>query len=64
MVDRLLHKSEVAVIEGESYRHREAMEWASLKEQQRKVRRKKKTEEPAKKQPDVVKRVGQAKKVP
>jgi DNA replication protein DnaC len=50
MVDRLLHKSEVVVIEGESYRHREAMEQASWKEQQRKARRKKKTDEPGKKE--------------
>jgi DNA replication protein DnaC len=41
MVDRLLHKSEIVVIEGESYRHHEAMERAAQKEAERKARRKK-----------------------
>jgi len=47
MVDRLLHKSESVVIEGESYRQREAQERALLKEKERKDRRKKKKEEPS-----------------
>jgi DNA replication protein DnaC len=50
MVDRLLHKSEIVVIEGESYRHREAMEKAALKEAERKSRRKKTKEALAKKE--------------
>jgi len=50
MVDRLLHKSETVVIEGESYRQHEAMERAARKEAERKARRKKTKEEPAKKE--------------
>ena len=49
MVDRLLHKSETVVIEGESYRHHEAVERALLKEAERKARRRKAKEEPTKK---------------
>ena len=50
MVDRLLHKSEIVVIEGESYRHREAMENAALKEAELKSRRKKTKDALAKKE--------------
>ena len=50
MVDRLLHKSETVVIEGESYRQHEAMERAAKKEAERKARRKKTKEEPTKKE--------------
>lgn len=50
MVDRLLHKSEIVVIEGESYRHHEAMARASRKEAERKARRKKTKEAPAQKE--------------
>jgi DNA replication protein DnaC len=50
MVDRLLHKSETVVIEGESYRQREAMERAALKDTERKARKKKTKAEPGKKE--------------
>ena len=40
MVDRLTHKSETVVINGDSYRHREAMERAALKDKERKARKK------------------------
>jgi DNA replication protein DnaC len=39
MVDRLIHHSETVLIEGESYRQREAMERAAEKEKERQVRR-------------------------
>lgn len=48
LVDRLLHKAEVILIEGESYRHKEAEERAAAKEKERKARQSKKKEEPAK----------------
>jgi DNA replication protein DnaC len=41
MVDRLVHQAETVVIEGESYRAREAMERAAAKEKERKARRSK-----------------------
>jgi DNA replication protein DnaC len=42
LVDRLVHKSETVVIEGESYRHKEAMERAAAKEKLRQEKKKKK----------------------
>ena len=40
LVDRLLHKAEIAVLEGESFRHREAKERAAGKSKRRKEKRK------------------------
>jgi len=40
LVDRLLHKAETVVIEGESYRHHEALERIKAKEKERKEKRK------------------------
>jgi DNA replication protein DnaC len=48
LVDRLLHKAEVILIEGESYRHKEAEERAVAKENERKSRQTKKKGAPAK----------------
>ena len=42
MVDRLVHQAETVLIEGESYRQREAMERATAKDKERKTRRAKK----------------------
>ncbi len=39
IVDRLVHHSEILVIEGESYRMREAKEWAAKKKKTAKPRR-------------------------
>jgi DNA replication protein DnaC len=39
LVDRLMHKAEVVVIEGDSYRKKEAEERAALREKQRKEKR-------------------------
>lgn len=39
LVDRLVHKAEIVVIEAESYRHKEAMERAAEKEKLRKARK-------------------------
>lgn len=49
LVDRLLHKAEVILIEGQSYRHKEAEERAAAKDKERKERKsRKKKEEPVK----------------
>jgi DNA replication protein DnaC len=48
LVDRLLHNAEVILIEGESYRHKEAEERAAAKENERKARKGKKKGEVAK----------------
>jgi len=40
LVDRLIHKAEVLSVDGESFRHREAMERAAQKASQRKGKRK------------------------
>jgi DNA replication protein DnaC len=42
LVDRLMHKAEVVVIEGDSYRAKEAQERAKLREKQRKEKQAKK----------------------
>jgi len=42
LVDRLMHKAEMVVIEGESYRHKEAKERAEAREKQRKEKKTKK----------------------
>ncbi len=45
LVDQLLHKAEAIVIEGKSYRHKEALERTAAKEAARKNKRKNKKEE-------------------
>lgn len=42
LVDRLLHKAETVVVEGDSFRHKEAAERAAEKEKARKTNKKKK----------------------
>jgi DNA replication protein DnaC len=44
LVDRLLHKSEKVLIEGESYRNKESIERAAAKEKARQNKRRKKGE--------------------
>lgn len=44
LVDRLLHKAETVLVDGESYRHKEAAERAAAKEKARQQARKKKQE--------------------
>jgi DNA replication protein DnaC len=48
LVDRFIHKAEVILIEGESYRHKEAEERGAAKEKERKARQSKKKGEPTK----------------
>ena len=45
LVDRLVHKSETVVIEGKSYRHKEALERAAAKEKARQEKKKRKKKE-------------------
>ena len=42
LVDRLIHKAEIVVIKGDSYRAKEAAERAALRSKQRKEKRGKK----------------------
>ncbi|MGI0084698.1 MAG: IS21-like element helper ATPase IstB [Nitrososphaerales archaeon] len=46
LVDRLVHKAEIVIIDAESYRNREAQERAAEKEKQRKTKRKKHDSQP------------------
>ncbi len=43
LVDRLVHKAEIVLIEGKSYRHKEAEERAAEKEKTRKANKKAKS---------------------